>query len=119
MNWYKISYGSNGIRLWLDDERDPQDSFIQSEYGADGNELWVKTAEEARGMLNNGNVSYISFDHDLGLGESGYSLANWIEEKAFNGELPRLEWRVHSANPVGKTNIERAMISAERFWNRE
>jgi len=28
-------------------------------------------------------------------------------------------WEIHSANPVGRKNIEQAMKSAERFWNME
>ncbi len=108
---------ASGISLWLDDERDPRDSFIQERFGAKGNEMWVKTVEEAINILKNQNVESISFDNDLGEGKlEGYNLAKWIEEEAFNKRINRLNWRIHSANPQGKKHIEMAMISAERFW---
>ena len=118
MNWYKMSSDTGGVRVWLDDERNPQSPIIQRDYGALGDELWVKAVDETKRLLESGNVIYISFDHDLGLGSNGHDLAKWVEEKAFNGELGRFQWRVHSANPVGRENIKNTMMSAERFWDR-
>lgn len=112
---------SNSIRLWLDDERDPSNPIIMSTFGSHGDEIWVKTPQEAISYLKNGNVSFISFDHDLGnLGEgvNGNMVANWIDEAAYKKEIPRLEWRIHSKNPTGAKDILAAMISAERWWNR-
>ncbi len=107
------------IDLWLDDERDPTLPLIQERYGSSGSELWVKTVDEALRYLEQGGVASISFDHDLGEGKStGYELAKLIEERAFNGDIEPLRWRVHSANPKGAESITAAMTSAERFWNR-
>ena len=115
-NWYKMAQSE--IRLWLDDVRDPQDPQIQEKFGAEGNEIWVKTMPEAISYLNQGNVSFISFDNDLGEGqEEGYHLADWIEEKAFDGTLSPLGWNVHSRNPVGSSKIVNAMTNADKFWN--
>jgi hypothetical protein len=64
---------------------------------------------EARGM-----PSFVSFDHDLGLNAdgslapSGHDFAKWLIEEDLSGRrLPdEFEFVVHSANPVGKKNIE-------------
>jgi len=114
MNWYKKS--QNQIRLWLDDERNPRSPIIQEKFGSSGDEIWVKTPQEAISYLKRGNVSFISFDHDLGGELKGLEVANWIEEKAYNKELDRIEWRVHSQNPIGNADIVRAMESSDRFW---
>ena len=55
------------MRLWLDDERDPHDPIVQAKFGATGDEIWVKTAEEAVGyiILNKDRIKSISLDHDL------------------------------------------------------
>lgn len=117
-NWYiKIS---QNVRIWLDDERDPKNPFIQKEFGAMGNEIWVKTPEEAIRLLEQGNVESISLDHDLGenIG-SGEQVAKWIEEKAYFGKISPLIWRVHSQNPVGAKNIFVALSNADRFWQKK
>ena len=97
------------MKLWLDDIRD----------APDGGWKVARTCQEAISLLEGGEVGAISFDHDLGLEESGYDVALWIEKGAAEGWLKRLEWRVHSANPVGFRRIESAMRSAERFWNED
>lgn len=111
---------NNLINLWLDDERDPTDPVIKEKFGSKGNEIWVKTPEEAINLLKTGDVVSISFDHDLSLPEpeNGYKVAKWIEEKAFKQEIPKLNWKVHSANPTGSRNITLAMQNADKFWSR-
>ena len=96
------------MKLYLDDER-------QTPYG------WARafTAPEAIALLAAGGVDAISLDHDLGPPEAGtgYDVAAWIEEQAAVGVLAPLKWSVHSANPVGRTRMEAAMRSADRFWS--
>jgi len=118
MNWYKIA--SENIRLWLDDERNPNSPEIQAQYGAQGNEVWVKTVDEAINYLKQGNVEHLSFDNDLGEGEKeGHLLANWIEEQAYLKQIPRLQWNVHSQNPPASAVIVSAMTQADKFWDME
>lgn len=106
------------MKLWLDDERDPTQTYIQSNFGADGDEVWVKTAAQAIHYLKQGDVVSISLDHDLGSGAgTGLDVAKWIEEQAYHRTLPRLSWSVHSMNPVGRKDIARAMRKADEFWN--
>lgn len=105
------------MKLWLDDERDPKSNKIQSLFGSDGDEVWVKTIEQAIYYLNQNVVESISLDHDLGYDKTGLDLANWIEEKAYNGSLERLVWSVHSLNSVGAKKITQAMRNADRYWS--
>lgn len=86
----------------------------------EGFDYHVKTAADAVAALQSGEVEYISFDHDLGdeVNGTGYDVAKWIEEKAFNNEVPRLRHDVHSSNPSGAANIVAAMNQADAFWDR-
>lgn len=94
------------MKLWLDDIRPmPQ-----------GYDKHVLTAKDAIKELATGKVTHISFDHDLGDFKTGYNVACFIETGAHDQTIPRLTWDIHSANPVGRRNIEQAMISAERWW---
>lgn len=96
--------------MWLDDLRLPPEGWA-----------WVKTAREALELLETGRVERVSLDHDLGEEGSpgtGYDVASWIEEAAYHGRIPRLAWTIHSANPVGREQMVRALRSADRFWAR-
>ena len=99
---------SNRIRLWLDDLRAAPEGWHHA-----------RTAAEAIALLAAGGVVEVSLDHDLGdepgVG-SGYDVACWIEQHAMQGTLQRLDWRIHSANPVGRKKMKAALESAERFW---
>lgn len=108
------------MKIWLDDERDPdnQDWWVEFPQLSEGGWTWVKTVEEAQSIIEGGGVTFISFDNDLGQPKEGIHLANWIEEKAFNGELPRIGWEVHSKNTVRGPDIAIAMKNADRFWSR-
>lgn len=99
------------MNIWLDDIRDPKI------HDPKGTWIWVKTADEAINALRTGNVKLISLDHDLGTDpDTGYTVAVWIEEQAWEGNLPELDWRVHSANPVGAKKIEAALFCADKAW---
>jgi hypothetical protein len=105
------------MKLWLDDERDPEQDLIQTKFGSESGMLWVTTAEEAMEWIVCGGVDFISFDNDLGTPHAeGMDLASWIEEMAFFGTIPKMEWRVHTANPVAEKSITQAMRNADKFW---
>lgn len=99
------------MKLWIDDVRPAPEGWEHA-----------KTYDEAHKILNknafNGAIEEISFDHDLGdqYNRSGYDLAKMIEEWANGGHNKRLKWSIHSANPVGRQNIEMAMKNADRYW---
>ena len=98
------------IRIWLDDIRPMPEGFTH----------WCKRAADIKPLMETGEVSHISFDHDLGEGGgqmTGYHAACFIENRAYSRKLPRLTWDIHSANPVGRKNIEVAMRKAEEYWS--
>jgi len=83
---------------------------------------------------NRDKIEIVSFDHDLGENVDGYWVACQIESMAnnywqaslddFKFEnrmgiiLPPFAWEIHSANPVGRRNIEWAMLNAEKYWSK-
>jgi hypothetical protein len=62
---------------------------------------------------------FISFDHDLGIGESGLDIAKYLVEKDLNHDMlyinDNFRYNVHSANPVGRKNIESYLGSYMQF----
>jgi hypothetical protein len=99
----------NKINLWLDDKRPMPNGY----------DLHVYTAQDAIDVLKTGNVNMISLDHDLGDEKkvgSGYQVACWIEEAAYNKTIPLLYWSIHSQNGVGVLNMMRALDNANRYW---
>jgi hypothetical protein len=104
------------IKIWLDDERNPQDPITQQQFGAISDETWIKTAEEAIQLIESGNVSSISLDHDLRTEKTGLDVANFIEEQAFKDKIPKLHWRIHSTNSTEKEKMEKALKKADKFW---
>lgn len=94
------------VRIWLDDMRRPPNDAWK----------WVRDYNEAVAALEGNAVKFISFDHDLGEGKTGYDFACKIERLASEGRIPRFEWDVHSRNPVGASRIASAMRAVERIW---
>src|SRR6187551_2241139 len=96
-------------RIWLDDERKNPPGFF-----------WAKTVEQAQEIFKNYDVLEVSLDHDLGENElTGYDFVCWIEKKiAFGTWKYRIpEFHIHSANPVGRKNMQKAIESIERIAN--
>lgn len=81
--------------------------------------MGVRTALQACRLIRNNVVTHIDFDHDLGPGPTGYTVASFMEKRAFLGLQGPTTYAIHSANPVGRVNIERAMLSAQRFWKQD
>ena len=72
-------------------------------------------------ILKNGAPNYISFDHDLGEAKTGYDVAKWIVEQDILGNISipeDFQFHVHSANPVGKINIEKYLTNYINFKNK-
>ena len=94
------------MRLWLDDLRPMPKDF----------DIWAKNADDAIKYLWVGKIDHISFDHDLGEGKTGYDIAQWVEHMAYNKQLPKFTWKVHSANPIGAERIKIALSNADMYW---
>lgn len=92
----------NMWKMFIDDERFPVDESF----------FIVRTVEQAIDiMAKKGAPNFISFDHDLGDNiPTGADLAKWLVDKDLDSNytfLPKdFSFYVHSANPVGKKNIE-------------
>lgn len=105
------------MKLWLDDQiNDPNTPERHTPTGYVGSSSVLETCR----LIKEGKVEHISFDHDLGdlwiQRKGGYTVAKYIEKLAFEGKIKRISWDIHSANPVGRDNIIRAMQSADRYW---
>lgn len=97
------------MKVWLDDERLAPDGWVR-----------VCTASEAISLIQSGQVDCISLDHDLGPDSAGtgYDVALFIEQAAFDGSIRAMQWVIHSANPVGVGKMTKALQNADRFWGR-
>lgn len=83
--------------LYLDDLRPTPTNFER-----------VYTFEEfVAHILQNGLPDFISFDHDLGEGKTGFDCAKFLVEFCLDHQLRLPEYKVHSQNQVGKENIEK------------
>jgi hypothetical protein len=90
-------------KLFLDDERDPPEEHRDA--------IIVRSFDEATYyVVLHGVGSHISFDHDLGAGPTGYDFVKWmceIDTDLEGGFIPDdFTFEVHSANPIGRTDIE-------------
>mgnify|MGYP001336591083 FL=1 len=112
-----------GYRLYLDDFRDPRDSFFYKGIPI-YNEDWITVRnyqEFIKAIEELGMPEAVSFDHDLAdvhyektsfdyndenLEKTGYHCAKWLIYYCMdnNKELPAIIL-VHSMNPAGSQNI--------------
>lgn len=116
------------LKLWLDDYRPMPEGY---NYHA-----W--TAKDAMARLREGNVIEISLDHDLAdeqypMGgespihytdrassfqeETGYTVAREMDHLIREKKIDFPIWNCHSANPVGRMNIEETLRRLERDLN--
>lgn len=99
------------MRVYLDDVRPTPEGFTHR----------AETAAEAIAFLETGNVTFISFDHDLGepANGTGHDVALWIEAQTYSDNTwPFPDYVIHSANPVGAHNIARTMRQARAIRER-
>ena len=90
------------MKLFLDDLRNPPDD----------NWIVVRNEEAFKQfIIQFGVPDLISFDHDLGGEETGMNCAKWLVE---NNYIIK-DFIVHSANPVGRANIEGLLNNWRKF----
>ena len=84
----------------------------------------MQTPAETIELLETGDVSELSLDHDLGLLErgrelTGYDVVTWIERAvATEGFVPPQTIRVHSSNASAAPKMERGIESIRRLAER-
>lgn len=96
------------MKVYLDDVRTPP------------SECWVlvKTSADAIILLETGQVTHLSLDHDLGddCYGNGYIVACWLENKvATDATFVLPDVTIHSANPVGRAKMQAALDSAKKI----
>lgn len=102
-------------KLYLDDIRTPPDS------------TWIKVEsyEEFIAYIQiEGLPDIISFDHDLGYGteeeKTGYDCAKWLINYILDNNInQKINYVVHSANPIGRDNIIYLLNNFNRIYERE
>jgi hypothetical protein len=98
-----LATGPQPYKLFIDDVRNPPD------------DSWtvVRTVEEAKNLLQSWDLPTImSLDHDLGGDETVMQVLHWMAEEYYEEGPP--EWTIHSANPVGRQNMESFLKSWAR-----
>jgi hypothetical protein len=98
------------MKIWLDDKRPAPDKSWT---------LATNYHEAYMLFTLHGWPSEVSFDHDLGMADerTGYDFAMFLVDRDLDsGLMPAdFKYNVHSANPVGKANIEGLMKSYFAF----
>jgi hypothetical protein len=111
------------ILLWLDDQRNPTNSLwhpFTHDYQEEDNEIvWVKKYQQfVDWICVNGLPDMICFDHDLENFHitkstykeyTGMDCAKWLVEYCVESKLPLPKYRIQSANPIGKENIDKLL----------
>lgn len=127
------------VLLWLDDQRDPNTeqwlkfSAIQEPYEV----VWVKSYKEfTKWIQENGLPAGINFDHDLAdehytpeqywhcyhiskefqdsrtyTEKTGLDCAKFLVDYCIDYAKQLPKWYTHSANPVGRDNIDRYLVN--------
>lgn len=98
-------------KLYLDDIRVPQTEGWDIVRNYDEFVFWVRL---------NGVPDEVSFDHDLGDDnvKTGYDAAKWLGQYCIEKNILFPKWNVHSANPVGKANIEAYIQNVIKHQNK-
>lgn len=92
--------------IWLDDIRNPRQYVsLFSSFGK-YKVTWVKSYDEFVSNIIDKLPDVVFFDHDLGLEKSGYDCAKWLIDYCIENNVKPPKYRIQSANPVGRTNID-------------
>lgn len=94
------------MRIFLDDERVTPPGWVRT--------YWP---DEAIKLLDKGDVTEISLDHDLGddTRGTGYDVIVWIEEAVITrGFIPPII-KVHSANSSAKVKMQLGIDNINRY----
>ncbi|WP_129647616.1 cyclic-phosphate processing receiver domain-containing protein [Peristeroidobacter agariperforans] len=94
------------MKVFLDDERATPEGWVRVYWPA-----------EAVALLETGNVTEVSLDHDLGDDEkgTGYDVVLWIEEAVATRGFRPPKMSVHSANSSARIKMERGIQNIQRL----
>lgn len=109
-----------GWKLWLDDQID--DPSCPARHPPEGF-TGAKTVYEASVLISNlGMPDFMDLDHDLGDDQpNGMGLCRWITSYDLGAPVVTrpIRFRIHSANPVGKANMESILNSFNKVFFEE
>ena len=98
--------------IWLDDFRVPDFPDLYKHDVA-----WEKDydsfVDRVKVMGKYISDCFIHFDHDLGEGKNGYDCAKFLIDWCLEHDYEVPDYDIHSANPVGRKNIESVF---ESYW---
>jgi 4-alpha-glucanotransferase len=87
-------------KLFLDDLREPNVIY------RDNNWVIVRDMDSFKNIIHkNGVPILISYDHDLGVKESGLDVLKWMCYYCIDNNIKLPSMLFHSSNPVGKENM--------------
>lgn len=94
------------MRVYLDDERTPPPGWTL-----------VRWPDEAIALLETGEVTDLSLDHDLGddARGTGYDVIVWIEEAVVTRGFAPPRIAVHSANSSARVRMELGVAAIARL----
>ena len=96
--------------LWLDDIRDPVK--ILGHVAKNIDIVWAKDYDEFEAAVKDGGFrqfDMISMDHDLGDGRNGLACMRLLTNELAVEWDPIPQIAIHSMNPVGKSNMIKAL----------
>jgi hypothetical protein len=94
------------MRLFIDDERIPPSDDL----------IVVRSSQEAIDYIKtNGWPTFISFDHDLGGDDTTMVFLKRLMNEIWDGKTNPPDYHIHSANPIGKLNIQSFMESWKKI----
>lgn len=111
-------------KLYLDDIRVPKTEGWDIVRNYDEFVFWIRL---------NGVPDEVSFDHDLAeisynptngsqkfeyYEKTGLDAAKWLGQHCIEKNIPFPKWNVHSANPIGKANIEAYIKNVIKHQNK-
>ena len=97
------------MKVYLDDERATPPGWTRT--------YWP---EETIALLQTGQVTDVSLDHDLGDDDhgTGYTVLLWLEEQVVMNGMTPPNLQVHSANSSARLKMEAAIASIYRHAQR-
>lgn len=122
-------------KLFLDDERQVKDGVYlvntnRRIYFEDNWDVVKNFIEFTEWITKNGLPEFVSFDHDLAdihyefvtgeipydgmIEKTGFHCAKWLVEYCLDNGLKLPPYQVHSANPVGRENIQAYLTNASK-----
>lgn len=90
------------MKVWLDDVRPAPEGWVRT--------FWP---DEVKVLLETGEVTDVSLDHDLGEDNrgTGYDVLKWVEEKVATERFRPPFMEIHSGNPPARERMLAAVRS--------